>query len=67
VNVISAVVVTQVASPAIRAGDSGTIIMTGGGFADHPIPALATVSLGKVALRSAAKMLQPTWNLMASV
>jgi hypothetical protein len=31
--------------------------MTGGGFADHPIPAFATVSLGKVALRSAAKML----------
>src|SRR5207342_2024365 len=29
----------------------------GGGFADHPIPALATVSLGKAALRSAATML----------
>ena len=28
-----------------------------GGFADHPIPALATVSLGKAALRSAATML----------
>ena len=31
--------------------------MTGGGFADHPIPALATVSLGKAAVRSAATML----------
>ena len=31
--------------------------MTGGGFADYPIPALATVSLGKAALRSAATML----------
>ena len=31
--------------------------MTGGGFADNPIPALATVSLGKAALRSAATML----------
>lgn len=27
--------------------------MTGGGFADHSIPALATISLGKAALRSA--------------
>jgi short-subunit dehydrogenase len=35
----------------------GTILVTGGGFADHPIPALATVSLGKAALRSAATML----------
>jgi short-subunit dehydrogenase len=57
VDVISAVVVTQVAAPAMRAAGSGTIIVTGGGFADHPIPALATVSLGKAALRSAATML----------
>src|SRR5271169_4075577 len=57
VDVISAIVVTQVAAPAMRAGGSGTIIVTGGGFADHPIPALATISLGKAALRSAATML----------
>jgi short-subunit dehydrogenase len=57
VDVISAIVVTQVAAPAMRAAGSGTIIMTGGGFADHPIPVLATVSLGKAALRSAATML----------
>jgi short-subunit dehydrogenase len=57
VDVISAIVVTQVAAPAMRAAGSGTIIATGGGFADHPIPALATVSLGKAALRSAATML----------
>ena len=41
----------------MRAAGSGTVIVTGGGFADHPIPALATVSLGKAALRSAATML----------
>jgi hypothetical protein len=29
----------------------------GGGFADHPIPVLTTVSLGKAALRSTATML----------
>jgi short-subunit dehydrogenase len=57
VDVISAIVVTQVAAPAMRAAGSGTIIVTGGGFADHPIPALATISLGKAALRSAATML----------
>jgi short-subunit dehydrogenase len=57
VDVISAIVVTQVAAPAMRAAGSGTILVTGGGFADHPIPALATVSLGKAALRSAATML----------
>jgi short-subunit dehydrogenase len=57
VDVISAIVVTQVAAPAMRAAGFGTILMTGGGFADHPIPGLATVSLGKAALRSAATML----------
>jgi short-subunit dehydrogenase len=57
VDVIGAVVVTQVAAPAMRAAGLGTLIVTGGGFADHPIPALATVSLGKAALRSAATML----------
>ena len=31
--------------------------IAGGGFAGHPIPVLATVSLGKAALRSAATML----------
>jgi short-subunit dehydrogenase len=57
VDVISAIVIAQVAAPAMRAAGSGTILVTGGGFADHPIPALATVSLGKAALRSAATML----------
>jgi short-subunit dehydrogenase len=57
VDVVGAIVVTQVAAPAMRAVGSGTILVTGGGFADHPIPALATVSLGKAALRSAATML----------
>jgi len=57
VDVIGAIVVAQVAAPAMRAGGFGTILVTGGGFADHPIPVLATVSLGKAALRSAATML----------
>jgi short-subunit dehydrogenase len=57
VDVISAIVVAQVAAPAMRAAGLGTILVTGGGFADHPIAGLATVSLGKAALRSAATML----------
>jgi short-subunit dehydrogenase len=57
VDVIGAIVVAQVAAPAMRAAGFGTILVTGGGFADHPIPALATVSLGKAALRSAATIL----------
>jgi short-subunit dehydrogenase len=57
VDVIGAVVVAQAAAPALRAAGFGTMLVTGGGFADHPIPALATVSLGKAALRSAATML----------
>src|SRR5580704_15007875 len=57
VDVIGAIVLTQVAAPAMRASGSGTIVVTGGGFADNPIPVLATVSLGKAALRSAATML----------
>jgi short-subunit dehydrogenase len=57
VDVIGAIVVAQVASPAMKAAGFGTMIVTGGGFADHPIAALATMSLGKAALRSAATML----------
>jgi short-subunit dehydrogenase len=57
VDVISAILVAQAATPAMRAAGLGTILFTGGGFADHPISALATVSLGKAALRSAATML----------
>jgi short-subunit dehydrogenase len=57
VDVIGAIVVAQAAAPVMRAAGRGTVIVTGGGFADHPIPTLATVSLGKAALRSAATML----------
>jgi short-subunit dehydrogenase len=57
VDVIGAIVVAQVVSAAMQAAGAGTILFTGGGFADHPVPALATVSLGKAALRSAATIL----------
>jgi short-subunit dehydrogenase len=57
VDVVSGVVATQVAAPAMRAAGGGTILFTGGGFADQPVPALATLSVGKAAMRSAATVL----------
>jgi NADP-dependent 3-hydroxy acid dehydrogenase YdfG len=58
VDVIGAIVVAQSAVPAMRAAGSGVMVFTSGGFADHPVSALATISLGKAALRSAATMLE---------
>lgn len=57
VDVIGAVVAAQIAAPVLRAAGAGTILFTGGGFADHPVPAFATISLGKAALRAAATLL----------
>jgi len=57
VDVIGAVVAAQVAAPVMRAAGSGTILFTGGGFADNPVPAFATISMGKAALRVAATLL----------
>jgi NAD(P)-dependent dehydrogenase (short-subunit alcohol dehydrogenase family) len=57
VNVIGAVVTAQLAVPAMRAAGGGTLLFTGGGFADALPPMFATLSLGKVALRAAATML----------
>ena len=57
VNVVSAIVATQVAAQAMRASGGGTILFTGGGWADHPVPAWGTVSLGKADVRAAATML----------
>jgi len=52
-----AVVTAQVAVPAMRAAGGGTLLFTGGGFADALPESLATLSLGKVALRAVATML----------
>jgi NAD(P)-dependent dehydrogenase (short-subunit alcohol dehydrogenase family) len=57
VDVIGGVVAAQIAAPVMRAAGSGTILFTGGGFADYPVPAFATISLGKAALRAAATLL----------
>src|SRR4051812_38675051 len=57
VDVIGAVVTAQVAVPAMRSAGGGTLLFTGGGFADALPQGLATLSLGKVALRAAPTML----------
>jgi hypothetical protein len=57
VDVLGAVVAAQVAAPVLRTAGAGTLLFTSGGFADHPLPALASLSLGKAALRSAATLI----------
>jgi NAD(P)-dependent dehydrogenase (short-subunit alcohol dehydrogenase family) len=57
VDVIGGVLTAQLAVPAMRSAGGGTLLFTGGGFADALPPTLATLSLGKVALRAAATML----------
>jgi len=57
VDVIGGVLTAQLAVPAMRAAGGGTLLFTGGGFADALPATLATVSLGKVALGAAATML----------
>jgi short-subunit dehydrogenase len=57
VDVVSAVVAAQVAAPAMRGAGGGTIIFTGGGWADYPMAMFSTLSVGKAALRSAATVL----------
>jgi NAD(P)-dependent dehydrogenase (short-subunit alcohol dehydrogenase family) len=57
VDVLGAVVAAQVAAPVLRAAGTGTLLFTSGGFADHPVPGLASLSMGKAALRSAATLI----------
>ena len=57
VDVLGAVVAAQVAAPVLRAAGGGTLLFTSGGFADNPVPALASLSMGKAALRSAQTLI----------
>ena len=57
VDVLGAVVAAQVAAPVLRTAGTGTLLFTSGGFADHPLPALASLSMGKAAMRSAATLI----------
>jgi short-subunit dehydrogenase len=57
VDVLGAVVAAQVAAPVLRTRGAGTLLFTNGGFAEHPVPAVASLSIGKAALRSAATLI----------
>src|ERR1700678_628223 len=57
VDVIGAVIAAQVAAPVLRAAGGGTLLATSGGFADNPVPALASLSIGKAAMRSAQTLI----------
>ena len=57
VDVLGGVVAAQVAVPVLRTAGTGTLLFTSGGFADHPVPAVASLSIGKAALRSAATLI----------
>jgi NAD(P)-dependent dehydrogenase (short-subunit alcohol dehydrogenase family) len=57
VDVIGAVVAAQVAAPVLRAAGGGTLLVTSGGFADNPVPAMASLSIGKAGLRSAQTLI----------
>jgi short-subunit dehydrogenase len=57
VDVVGAIVTAQVYAQHMEEAGSGTILLTGGGLGVYPHPALATVSLGKAALRAAGTLL----------
>lgn len=54
VSVVGAFAAVQQVLPAMRAQRSGTILLTGGGFAFEPMPTMASLGVGKAAIRNLA-------------
>ena len=54
ISVGGALASVQAVLPAMKAGGGGTLLFTGGGFAFEPMPALASLGMGKAALRNLA-------------
>ena len=54
VSVGGALVAAQSVLPAMRARGSGTLLLTGGGFAFEPVPELASLGVGKAGVRNLA-------------
>jgi len=52
INVVGAMTAIQAVVPAMKEEGAGKVLITGGGFALEPNPALASLSLGKSALRN---------------
>jgi len=49
VDVLGAIVAAQVAVAVLRTAGTGTLLFTNGGFADHPVPAVASLWIGNAA------------------
>jgi len=54
VSVVGAFTAVQEVLPAMRARRSGTLLLTGGGFAFEPLPVMASLGVGKAAIRNLA-------------
>ncbi len=54
VSVVGALAATQAVLPAMQARGAGTVLLTGGGFAFEPMPALASLGVGKAGVRNLA-------------
>jgi short-subunit dehydrogenase len=54
VSAVGAFTSAQQVLPSMRARRAGTILLTGGGFAFEPIPAMASLGVGKAAIRNLA-------------
>ena len=71
VNVIRALISVQQVIEDMRQRQRGTILLTGGGYADAPEPQMASLGMGKAALRnltlSLAKQLQSDGIRVATV
>jgi len=52
INVVGAFIAAQEVIPAMREKRAGTILLTGGGLALTPFPALASLAIGKAAIRN---------------
>ena len=54
VSIVGAFAAAQQVLPAMRARRSGSVLLTGGGFAFEPMPVLASLGVGKAAIRNLA-------------
>jgi len=54
VSIGGALAATQAVLPGMKARGSGTLLFTGGGFAFEPMPAMASLGVGKAGLRNLA-------------
>jgi short-subunit dehydrogenase len=57
VNVAAGLALARAVAPAMRAARSGTVLLTGGGFATMPVPDWASLAIGKAGVRHLGAML----------